>query len=225
MTEIDVATEIRRLADEIRAVADGGLRYAADLPYDAARYRHFRRIAAELMSLVDERDTDGIEREVFSALSHLAPIPAVSAAVFDHANRILLIRRSDNGHWEMPGGALDPGESPAEAARREAAEEAGVLVTPTELITVLDTRLEHSSPLQLVHIGFLCRYDGDIASGPARRTKSRRWSGSDRTSSPICGVTTPSASRRRSPSRPQPSRSGVRVSTLHQRLDQVPERS
>jgi hypothetical protein len=151
MTEIDVATEIRRLADEIRAVADGGLRYAADLPYDAARYRHFRRIAAELMSLVDERDTGGIERELFTALSHLAPIPAVSAAVFDDANRILLIRRSDNGHWEMPGGALDPGESPAEAAQREAAEEAGVLVTPTELITVLDTRLEHSSPLQLVH--------------------------------------------------------------------------
>jgi 8-oxo-dGTP pyrophosphatase MutT (NUDIX family) len=166
MTEIDVATEIRRLADEIRAVADGGLRFAADLPYDAARYRHFRRIAAELMSLVDERDTEGIEREVFSALSHLAPIPAVSAAVFDDANRILLVRRSDNGHWEMPGGALDPGESPAEGARREAAEEAGVLVTPIELITVLDTRLEHSSPLQIVHIGFLCRYEGDVPGGP-----------------------------------------------------------
>ena len=41
---------------------------------------------------------------------------------------ILLIQRADTGEWALPGGKLDPGETPAEAASRELAEEAGVEV-------------------------------------------------------------------------------------------------
>jgi len=164
--EHDVAAEVRRLADEIRSVADGGLRYSLDLPYDSERYRHFRRIAAELMALVDTRDTDAIETELFSMLTHVAPVPVASAAVFDSADRILLIQRADNGEWEMPGGGVEPGESPAQTAQREAAEEAGVLATATDLICVLDTRLEGGSPIQMIHHGFLCQFDGLADSGP-----------------------------------------------------------
>jgi ADP-ribose pyrophosphatase YjhB (NUDIX family) len=32
------------------------------------------------------------------------------------AREILLMRRSDNGHWGLPGGYLEPGESVLEAA-------------------------------------------------------------------------------------------------------------
>lgn len=38
----------------------------------------------------------------------------------------LLIQRGDTGEWALPGGKVDPGETPAEAAGRELVEEAGV---------------------------------------------------------------------------------------------------
>ena len=42
---------------------------------------------------------------------------------------ILLIYREDEGWWELPGGKVEKGESPTEAAVREAEEEIGVKVS------------------------------------------------------------------------------------------------
>jgi ADP-ribose pyrophosphatase YjhB (NUDIX family) len=53
-------------------------------------------------------------------------VPAVSVVVTDDAGRILLIRRSDNDNWALPGGAMDIGESLGGAAVRETREETGI---------------------------------------------------------------------------------------------------
>jgi 8-oxo-dGTP pyrophosphatase MutT (NUDIX family) len=55
-------------------------------------------------------------------------LPGVSAIVRDDAGRILFIRRADDGRWGLPAGAVDPGESPAEAIVREVQEETGLTV-------------------------------------------------------------------------------------------------
>lgn len=60
-------------------------------------------------------------------------LPGASAMIFDDAGRILLQRRSDTGGWFVIGGAIDPGETPADAAVREAREETGLDVEPTRL--------------------------------------------------------------------------------------------
>ena len=39
---------------------------------------------------------------------------------------VLLIRRGDNGLWDVPGGGLESGETPEAAARRELSEETGL---------------------------------------------------------------------------------------------------
>src|ERR1700710_3053554 len=62
-----------------------------------------------------------------------APAPtslAVKAFVVarNAAGQVLLVRRIDSGEWELPGGGVIPGESALGAARREAVEEAGVVV-------------------------------------------------------------------------------------------------
>lgn len=44
----------------------------------------------------------------------------------EHPNMYLHLLRSDNGLWACPGGHMIPGETPAEAARRELSEETGV---------------------------------------------------------------------------------------------------
>ncbi|GAB3819357.1 NUDIX domain-containing protein [Kribbella italica] len=66
----------------------------------------------------------------------MAPLrPGASAAVLD-GDRLLLTRRSDNGEWCMPGGGIDAGERPAEAAQREVLEETGLRVRVTGLLGV-----------------------------------------------------------------------------------------
>lgn len=52
-------------------------------------------------------------------------VPSVDVAVVSEAGNILMIRRTDNGNWTLPGGAVDLGESVAQAAVRETREKTG----------------------------------------------------------------------------------------------------
>ena len=63
-------------------------------------------------------------------------VPAASAVVVDDLGRILLQRRSDNGLWSIPGGAMEIGETIAETAVRETREETGLEVRPLYVIAV-----------------------------------------------------------------------------------------
>jgi ADP-ribose pyrophosphatase YjhB (NUDIX family) len=49
-------------------------------------------------------------------------VVAVTVFVLDEQDRVLLIRRTDNGLWAVPGGAQDFGEFIAETAVRETRE-------------------------------------------------------------------------------------------------------
>jgi 8-oxo-dGTP pyrophosphatase MutT (NUDIX family) len=60
-------------------------------------------------------------------------MPAVGGLLRDERGRILLVQHVE-GRWQLPGGAVDPGEPPAEALRRECLEEAGVVVEPTAIL-------------------------------------------------------------------------------------------
>ncbi|HEV7134549.1 MAG TPA: NUDIX domain-containing protein [Gaiellaceae bacterium] len=62
-------------------------------------------------------------------------MPSVASLVEDGDGRILLVRHVE-GRWMLPGGAVDPGERPAEAARRECLEEAGVEIEPIRILGV-----------------------------------------------------------------------------------------
>jgi ADP-ribose pyrophosphatase YjhB (NUDIX family) len=60
--------------------------------------------------------------------------PAVSAFVQDNEGRILMIRRTDNDKYAIPGGQQEVGETLTESAVREVQEETGVLISITDLI-------------------------------------------------------------------------------------------
>src|SRR6202522_4499045 len=53
-------------------------------------------------------------------------IPSVNVIVVNDAGEILMIRRTDSDNWAVPGGAIDLGESVAQAAVRETREETGI---------------------------------------------------------------------------------------------------
>jgi ADP-ribose pyrophosphatase YjhB (NUDIX family) len=67
---------------------------------------------------------------------------SVSAMVW-RGDAILLMRRSDNGYWGLPGGFVEVGESVADAARREVAEETGWTVELKGLIGVYSDPTTH----------------------------------------------------------------------------------
>ena len=60
-------------------------------------------------------------------------VVAVTAAVRNDRGELLLIERTDNGLWALPGGAQDIGESVVQAAQREVHEETGLAVDITRL--------------------------------------------------------------------------------------------
>ena len=53
--------------------------------------------------------------------------------------KVLLTRRTDNGRWSLPGGAMDTGESAAECCAREGLEETGVVGSVGRVIGVYST--------------------------------------------------------------------------------------
>ena len=64
---------------------------------------------------------------------------SVSAVVWRDASagrELLLMRRSDNGHWGLPGGYVEPGESVRSAVAREVLEETGVEIEVGRLVGV-----------------------------------------------------------------------------------------
>ena len=68
------------------------------------------------------------------------PVNAASVALV-HSGRVLLIQRAFPpyaGLWTLPGGRIDPGESAQDCARREMAEELGLVVEELAPCTVLD---------------------------------------------------------------------------------------
>jgi 8-oxo-dGTP pyrophosphatase MutT (NUDIX family) len=88
------------------------------------------------------------------------------AVVIDGEGRILLGRRADSGAWALPGGIIEPGEEPADAAARECFEETGVVVVP-EAVSSLSVSpakaFANGDQVQCLEIAFRCRPVGGEA--------------------------------------------------------------
>lgn len=88
--------------------------------------------------------------------------PGVAGVVTNERGEVLLQRRSDNGEWGLPGGALDPGEEPADGVAREIYEETGVEVMPERLVGVYSGPDHHffypnGDEVVIVSMVFACR--------------------------------------------------------------------
>jgi 8-oxo-dGTP pyrophosphatase MutT (NUDIX family) len=111
-------------------------------------------------------------------------VPSVNVVVTNDEGEVLLIRRSDNDNWAVPGGAVDLGESVAEAAMRETREESGIDCQITGLVGI------YSDPRHVI----LYTSDGEVRQEfsilltarptggqptPSSETSDVRWVGAD----------------------------------------------
>lgn len=63
-------------------------------------------------------------------------VTSVAIVVFDDQGRVLLARHNEGDVWVLPGGGIEPPESPADAAVREMWEETGLWIEPVRVIGV-----------------------------------------------------------------------------------------
>lgn len=94
---------------------------------------------------------------------------SVAGIVVDDQDRVLVIQRRDNGHWEPPGGVLELDETPEEGAQREVREETGMEVDVERL-----TGVYKNMPRGIVALVFRCSAK---AGTPCRTSESVevRW--------------------------------------------------
>lgn len=90
-------------------------------PIDAAEQASITQFLAEFDRLDDALD------------QALDPIHVTGSAIVVGPRGALLLRHKRLGFWLQPGGHIDPGESPWEAALREAHEETGLQVSFADL--------------------------------------------------------------------------------------------
>lgn len=99
------------------------------------------------------------------------PRPA-AIAVVRREGRFLLVRRGqppDPGSWGFPGGKIEPGETAAEAAVRELAEETGVLaeaIGAFDCVDVIRRDAQGALAYHFVLVAVACRWiAGDGVAG------------------------------------------------------------
>jgi 8-oxo-dGTP pyrophosphatase MutT (NUDIX family) len=102
---------------------------------------------------------------------------SVAGVIVDDAGRALLIRRRDNGHWEPPGGVLEPEETIPHALQREVLEETGIKIALPATLTGV---YKNMSGL-IVSLVFRCEaIDGHLSTGD--ETSALRWATRDEVS-------------------------------------------
>lgn len=109
----------------------------------------------------------------------LLQLIAVAGVLLRDDGALLLQRRSDDGEWGLPGGAVELGESPAEALVREMAEETGLAVRPTELLGVVGpARLIYPNDDLVEYFSLVFRCDllgGALSTADEQTLELRYW--------------------------------------------------
>lgn len=152
---------------------------------DAASFDpRLHRLIAEIVSRnpVDERERRSIERFVdeidrldAAGLDpfdeHATPVHVTASAIVTGPRGVVLHLHRRLGTWLQPGGHVDHGEMPWDAAAREAREETGLVVTPFDVgpdgiprIAHVDV---HDGPRGHLHLDVRYRYAADGNPAPA----------------------------------------------------------
>ena len=152
-----IAQKIALWAERLRDLSASGLKHAGNV-HDLERYKSIQGLAIEMLATATGKDVGTLEPLRDTLFSRPSPLVAGTGAVINRDGQILLQRRTDNGLWNMPGGQLEVGETPAAGVVREVFEETGVRCEAVALSGVYDSRVWGSLRAQhLYKFTFLCR--------------------------------------------------------------------
>jgi ADP-ribose pyrophosphatase YjhB (NUDIX family) len=106
-------------------------------------------------------------------------VAGAGAIIFDSYGRVLLGLRGDNQLWGFPAGQMELGETPAGTVVREAYEEVGLHIRPTQLSSVLTGDALHTYPdgnqVQVAGARFLAEVVGGELKPDGYETLDVQW--------------------------------------------------
>jgi 8-oxo-dGTP pyrophosphatase MutT (NUDIX family) len=109
-------------------------------------------------------------KEIRKKVGHdLLILPSAAVVIHDDRMRLLLCLHHDKNIWVAPGGLIEPGEQPADAAVRETWEETGLFVELTGILGVYggsDLVIDYPNGDRAAYIGTIFR--GRVVSGTIR---------------------------------------------------------
>lgn len=168
---------LQQIADDLRALAAFGLNFAHN-PHDVERWEGVLAASARLNGILNGRSPATLLADYQTNQFQLAAQPSAEAVVMQD-DKLLLVRRRDDGLWALPGGITDPGETLAESAQRELWEEAGIRATAVRLLGLFDSRLWHSAKkIHFYHAVFECE-TSDPTPHPADDAIAARYFAED----------------------------------------------
>lgn len=163
-------------ARRLQAIAQTGLTYASD-PYDRERYEAVRVIAAEIAAAASGATVAEVVDLFGHDTGYATPKVDVRMAVFDAADRLLLVREAADGGWTLPGGWADVDRTVSQSAVTEVREEAGIEVGPPRLIAALD-RTAQGHPdrvFSCLKLIFLARHADGTLRPDGQETLDAAW--------------------------------------------------
>lgn len=136
-------------AKELQAIAQIGLTFSQDNPFDVQRYHRIRAIAVEMLAAQGGLDQPTLLELFQREDGYATPKVDVRGVVF-RDDQILMVKEVLDGRWTLPGGWADINDSPRDAVIREIWEESGYETRPVKLLAVYD-RSKHP---HLPHLPF-----------------------------------------------------------------------
>lgn len=88
-----------------------------------------------------------------SWLERLPKRVSSAAMILENADgKVLVVKANYKSYWTLPGGVVDPGETPKEAALRETLEEVGIDIHPeaVSFVAVVDRTSERAQTYQFI---------------------------------------------------------------------------
>src|SRR5260221_5351367 len=136
--QIPPSEQLRFWAHELGGMAKTGLLFVAN-DYDKDRYERTLVIAEALADLTIDADC-ALDRPYLPDIGIPTPKIGCSVAAFDGSGQVVLIQRSDNKRWALPGGMAEIGSPPSENALRELHGETGFEGEIEGLVGVYDNK-------------------------------------------------------------------------------------
>jgi ADP-ribose pyrophosphatase YjhB (NUDIX family) len=184
--------DLIRWSEALAAIARTGLAFTQS-GYERERYEEVLHVAAEIGLAAgrgvdhDARVVEWMRSVVDGVPGYVTPKIAVGAVVANDLGEVLLIQRSDSGHWLYPTGWADIGYSPSEVAIKEVLEETGIVCEVQGLLGVLDGMRRGFTTVPLYSLLFLCRaVGGELAAHPLE-CRDAAFFGPDNLPEPLAG--------------------------------------
>jgi ADP-ribose pyrophosphatase YjhB (NUDIX family) len=159
----------------VRAIAQTGLHYATD-PFDRDRYEQLLALTAREYADRAGIDVAEVRARFAKDLGYATAKVGADAAMFDEHDRILLVRRVDDGRWGLVAGWVDANETPEQTVVREIAEEVGLIASVDQLVGVFAREAGvHDNPHSVVSVVYLCRVIGGELRAQPHEVREIAW--------------------------------------------------